>query len=630
MGAILGLLVLLSAGGFYAVTYFGKKYEETLPISIFIGIEIVFIFGLFDQLKLGVYALFAIAIILYILAIYRIVILKTWKATITNMVTPAFCIFIICSFVYAIAIMGRVAWRNDEFSFWAVSVKKMLYLDAFHCVPEAEPYFAEYPPGMQIFEYILQVLNGKFSEWHLNVSYMVYVFALFVPFLKGLKYKNIMKNVLISAMVFCVGTIIYSDALENLMVDFALGTTFAFGMALVYCPPSEDGKYDFFIFLNIAMVINMLVLIKSAGKFLAFIVFIAFAFSVIKEGQGKLWSKLKEEKKAVGLGGLISILPIMTAILWKVKYTHYQTHVAFEANYNIMEFVQILLGKNRETYRSMVKDNFISFLINERGEIGSFSMTNLQLSVLLIVLCLFIHFSYVQVDSFKHVISIKVMLLFLPIYWLGLMASYMYTFSEKEGVALASMQRYLNIYFSGILLMVIFLVLKRNSFYQSDVWKFYIMALCILCFVSWTDVNELLSGKAVEASIELRKPFSVLEEQIKADKKNAAQKETVLLIYRSGYPHTPVNQFSYLLWPEYIVPWECSYGSTLLFEGDGYTKIFTDIQFKEHLQELGVKYIAIGYVDQNFIDMYGHMFEQPLQSGQVFKVEEGVKVFKLM
>lgn len=68
------------------------------------------------------------------------------------------------------------------------------------------------------------------------------------------------------------------------------------------------------------------------------------------------------------------------------------------------------------------------------------------------------------------------------------------------------------------------------------------------------------------------------------------------------------------------MPWECSYGSTVLWEGDSYTRIFTQEEFRSHVDSLGVNYIAIDYVDEDFKSCYGALFDNNLENGQIYQV----------
>ena len=222
------------------------------------------------------------------------------------------------------------------------------------------------------------------------------------------------------------------------------------------------------------------------------------------------------------------------------------------------------------------------------------------------------------------------MLAYFAVYLLGILASYMYTFSEGDGTNLASIDRFLSIYISGLLfvsLYMLYAVLVRLQVQQSCV---ALVLMGVLCFVPHMEVLDILLRTNVENSIAQRTPLQNLCDQIWSDPEASGNEDTVLLIHRQGYPHWPVNHFTYLLYPDYNVPWECSYGSELLFDGDYYTQNLTAEEFCQHISDLGVDYIAISYVDQNFIDLYSGLFDTLPANGQVYRVTDGSIPFTLL
>ena len=97
----------------YAIMFaflFKKRIEQTIPISVIAIVLVVYIFGLFDNLKLGaiitgVMAIMQLAIILCILCKekdYRKVINK-----IKNIITPGLIIYIALTVLFVILNKGR-------------------------------------------------------------------------------------------------------------------------------------------------------------------------------------------------------------------------------------------------------------------------------------------------------------------------------------------------------------------------------------------------------------------------------------------------------------------------------------------------------------------------------------------
>lgn len=208
----------------------------------------------------------------------------------------------------------------------------------------------------------------------------------------------------------------------------------------------------------------------------------------------------------------------------------------------------------------------------------------------------------------------------------------MYTFSEQEGIVLASLQRYLNIYFTGLVLAYFtYLVYVVTS--VREVRKpvsAFLMASLLLC-ADLSGCRKLLSGEYVLESWAYRQPLQALADQldIGGPIEGLFERGKVLLVHRQGTPHVPVNHFSYILYPYYSVPWECSYGSTALWEGDGYTRILTEAEFREHVSNLGVDYIAVSYADEDFVSCYAALFDHDIENGQVYRVASAGSLYEL-
>lgn len=552
----------------------------------------------------------------YIFCIVHVTGKKNWKLYAKKMGSAGTVAFIVMTVLYLLSIKGVVASRWDEFSFWAVSVKQMFYLDRFHCVAQAQSYFPEYPPGMQILEYIYQVLCGSFSEWRLYAAYMVYIFALLVPFLNGC--RSVFLGILGSVLLGISGTIFFPGLFCNLMVDFALGATFAYGIGVLLSCKKEE-LCSLFTAVNVAAVASMLVLIKQAGKLFALVLVASYLVPVLRLN----WGRMRQIWARAVLLPVSS--PLVFSLTWSWKYKSDGLTAAFDTgSYDIREFFAILFGNVKEGYRVAVKDRFFEAVATQKNSFGIFSVTNLIFAVLTGIFLVWVFCLAKKYHAGAAVVEILV----IPytgmfLYWLGLLASYMYTFSEGEGSSLASLQRYLNIYYAclllgGVFCLVHILVSVQEIGKTGAAW---LMAALILC-TEFGEYRMLFSRGYAAASMTHRGPLQGLADQLdtKGKVEEFYERGRVLLIHREGYPHVPVNEFTYLLYPYYSVPWECSYGSTVLWEGDSYTRIFTQEEFRSHVDSLGVNYIAIDYVDEDFKSCYGALFDNNLENGQIYQV----------
>ena len=139
-----------------------KRIEETVPISIVSMILIVYVFGLFNNLALGVIVL---EIIATISAIYFIKLIiqnvknKKGKELTQNLLTPGILIYVILIVISIIANKNRVLELYDTFNHWGLVVKNMFITNNYGTTGNIISY-NEYPPFTGTFQYILLKLRG--------------------------------------------------------------------------------------------------------------------------------------------------------------------------------------------------------------------------------------------------------------------------------------------------------------------------------------------------------------------------------------------------------------------------------------------------------------------------------------
>lgn len=83
----------ISSGGFFAASFLKRKYEEALPITIFLIIIIQYVFALFGNLRLGAYFVFIFAAILVLCSVLNVIIKKSYKTFLSSFITPGFFAF---------------------------------------------------------------------------------------------------------------------------------------------------------------------------------------------------------------------------------------------------------------------------------------------------------------------------------------------------------------------------------------------------------------------------------------------------------------------------------------------------------------------------------------------------------
>lgn len=124
-------------------------------------------------------------------------------------------------------------------------------------------------------------------------------------------------------------------------------------------------------------------------------------------------------------------------------------------------------------------------------------------------------------------------------YILGLLSSYMYTFSQEEGTALASINRYLSTYYAGIFLTGVFLFLALAARTRRRRAQVGAVFLLLLCLPAYSPVARTLSRVNTTLSIQDREPYQELYQQILDDPLADGTEDTVLLSIGRDIPIFP-------------------------------------------------------------------------------------------
>ena len=522
----------------------------------------------------------------------------------------------------------------------------MYYFDTLYSNPITGPgSYNEYPPGMQILEYIGMSLAGKWTDDVLYSSYWTIPFSIccyFIPDIKRNKKKNIwiIEIVVVLLCSIClslsVGEQFYTDLYNNLSIDFPLGVCFAFGITLLLMDHKEKIKETS---IQICLISAIIVLLKQSGKFFAVILLISYIIWINS-------TTLKNQRKA----WLFNIIPVLflvlVAISWEIKYRQYHTQAAFSASrFDLRELFAIISWKTN----SEIRDIFINAIIKSKVPFGIVDMSNLVFVFAVSILYVLLNILSKTINTKMFIATGVVTLLGWFIYAIGLLICYLFVFDENEGIALASMQRYLNSYNSGIWISSVFYScyllesgIKNGCFQISEIHtekhkriaqiKLNVLLLGLILLLplyssAHKQIFRLTNGFYQQTANSKMKSLAEIAYFFSDEKEGNAysygQKGNILLVHNGGsYPHEAINGFAYLVYPNYYVPWECMYGDHKTFDDDRYTKIFTAKQFQEHIQELKIKYIAIDKLDTTFIQLYSSLFEGELKEGQIYEVGE--------
>ncbi len=402
-----------------------KRIEQVIPVAVLAVILIVYVFGMFDNLRLGV----CIVQILTAagLAFLGITVLKFDKENKLKelreyILTPGLVIYM-CLFALSIFInKDRILQNYDEFNHWAVIVKNMFMYNSYGTNSESIVAFNEYPPFTAIFQYLFLDINNVYSEDIIIMAQNILYFSIIIPITKNIRWnKSFRKIFIILPLMVFVPMFFYENFYLDILVDAILGVMFAYTIYAAY-----DEKDVTFKYVQIYTGIIMLALTKTSGIGLAVLALIIILIKVILNYK----NDKKILKRELKLLAVITIIAIILTSIWYVKVNTAKKRWNFE---------QYIKSENLkpEEQKQVAKSFGMSVIFNQ-------TITERKLTVfmtIIVFVCVQVYTIFIIKDKDFTYYS-WAMMCSIPIYLIMLLITYVTIFIPMEAIQLTCFERY--------------------------------------------------------------------------------------------------------------------------------------------------------------------------------------------
>lgn len=476
MAIFISIFIILIYSIFLSIV-FKRKIDETLKIGVLEIILLIYIPGLFDNLRLGallvkVMAIIQLACVLFILCKQK----EKCKIVegLKRIFTPGLLIYIILCFIFTIINKGRIFTLYDEFNHWAIITKNMYMYNTFGTNVESIVTFNEYPPLTAIFQYFFLSVKGVFCEETIITAHNILYFSVIITIMKNVNWDKSLKKLLgIVPIVVFLPMIFIKEFYLNILVDGILGILFAIA---IYEHYERDENLEF-RYIKIFASLLMLSLIKTSGIALAILSFVIILIKIITER--KYNENLKKELI------ILLVFTIITALFisaWYLKINNVQKE---------WDFSQYIKNDNKtqEQKNNIIKTFWVSIFLSEI--ITDKNMT-IFLSIVFIVCTNFYILSLVKESRYKYYSTW--MIISIPLFLIGCLISYIAIFIPIEAQILACIDRYISTVLIANL-MFQFLVLFRSD--NKINCKTYLVICAIIMFLLPIDIIEerYINGK---------------------------------------------------------------------------------------------------------------------------------------
>ena len=438
------ILFALSSGSF-SLCALRLRFEQALRLCCTGMMAFLFVFGLLDCLRWGLWLL---AFMLPCLVAVTIIRQRAClRAVASRFFSPGFFLFLLLCLGFLYLDYNRRVYIYDELSHWADTVKAMVQTNRFAVYPDADAFFPSYPPALSLLQYFFVSLHlaafpaEGFREELLYLSYQLFLLSFLMPFLRTDRMSPLLA--VLSVVGVLAAPLLFSAIYTWLYVDGFLSVLLGCGLAAVFFPPFQERHWQRAYLL---CVVFTLTLAKAVGFVLA--LFLAVTVALHAKGKDRRFFTMM-------LGA--SVLP---KLLWSMKVRQGGARPLFPRPVDLSVLWRVTLHRE-PSFRQEVYDGFWRKL-----SAWSFNCHGRQVSALMLALLAFgalaLMGSILKKRGRLSAAEMRLLLLSpavqMLLYLVGLRYLYCISFSETEALLYSSIGRY-----AGITLCAVWLLMALQA-----------------------------------------------------------------------------------------------------------------------------------------------------------------------
>lgn len=588
IGYILLYFVIMLGSTF--ISYKTKKsLSSSIPIDILTKISVLYVFGLFNILLIGVITTTVVSIILGIYALVKMN--KTQRNTLVDFGTI---FFSIVYFVLSITTYERISNMWDEFTCWSLFTKKMFITNIYEtdC----------YPPVPTIWQYYCCKLIGNYTQGIEMFGLYIFSFSLLLPLFNIKKEKSLIYNFALSIIIICLPGIFsetyfyeapYADAILGLLLGY------------IFVERIFNTKYTY----SLVVALFVLALTKGTGFYIAITTLICFfVYDVIKQIRNK--EKIDKKKRISKI--IIFLLILSSLASWNI---YKNLNITRKENINIISeskldetgikrfitsfFTVLMKTTSSSLMADMIQDNLITMLIK-----GSLINSYIQLSIGGFTLLVAFGFLliYKKNNKAKNVAIYTFGGLILYIGFLQL--AYFTKFNMQEALTHNSFSRYMSSYYIAMLMTFIALVIdSKSADYKRDITALMII---ILTLTPLKDIANITINSGFY-NYKMKKELSTIMEETNKLKQEVPANSKIYVINQQ----LEDNKFKYYMLPENNVEMGIYFGNNF---AQNEKEQFENILYNTY------DYVYIRATDDYFNNNYQELFNEKIEKKATYKV----------
>lgn len=448
---ITGVLLFCSLSGYMLFARTKLKLQtEFVPVFVFSAIGCaVYFFGLAGYLFPGSVILLVIGAILSGVFIYGIIDKKQYQQIRLSLFGVAFAIGSVY-FFHGLFISRLIHY--DNFSHWALVIKQMLSTNAFPDASSALIDFKNYPLGTSSFIYFFCRFTVN-SQPVMLMAQGILIFSCFYAMFGIIEEtKRFLLYAFLASGCSLLSLFNATIRITNLLVDFLLPVYALVLLAIAYRYQRNIKKAC----ILMAPIAGLLMIVKNTGIIYGGVGFLFLLYLWIKNREKSLWKS-----------GLMIIFSIGTAMIpyilwsWHVKVAFQGIKNKFDISAGNIQNVNG--GKTPEEVRQIISLFLKSvFDITSRPTMGV-----IVFNIMAIISSIFaVTVLKKRWNLWKAVIALDLILM---VYYLGILALYIFSMPTDEAMRLAGFERYASsivVLFVGGLLLCATVDMEHSFYYK--------------------------------------------------------------------------------------------------------------------------------------------------------------------
>lgn len=496
------LYLIIISGSIFIADKANKKIEKCIAPNMAIIILGLYIFGMFEILKYGVWI---IGVTNILLGIYTII--KNWKTKEElkeKVLTSGFVCFSIIFLVLMITTYNKNLVDYDHYLYRSFNTKVMYYTD---CISRG--FQALYPPGVNLLEYFFMKILGMYVQGIEALAVQILGFSLLIP-LFDRKQNTKFINWIITIAIICIPAILGNLIFyEGAYPDALLGLIIGYSMYILLT--EQNSRFKIF---SVSLILAIATITKPAGFYIGAIIIGIYILIQLLNNKCNKKEKIKKFLKSNEFKIIVILILVLTLtfLSWKVfvkinsKYNkgvrgNDASRVGESSiNYTLKSILTTTFGYYEENHDSADSNNDLIPKIYALYATMAPMRITMYGVIAIIGVSSIIVYKYIikEENKKKYANAVIALTVGLGIYIIFLQLSYILKFSTEEMLGHNGLNRYLPTYLLGMIYFIVALAIKNMEESKTRKVNYLILLSIIIAFTNLQSIANVTITSGID------------------------------------------------------------------------------------------------------------------------------------